>query len=73
MNGGFSNASVLGEDSPAPGAPDPIERAAIEYAKMRKLIDDNGQLWCMKGCGRAGRLPHLCCTICITRHRTGQR
>ncbi len=51
----------------------PIDRAAIEYAKKWELIDDNGQLWCIRGCGRAGRLPHLCCTICITRHRTGQR
>lgn len=49
----------------------PIDQAALSLAKKWELIDANGQLWCIKGCGRAGQLPHLCCVVCITRHRRG--
>jgi len=51
----------------------PIDEAALSFAKRWGLIDDQGQLWCSKRCGRAGRLPHLCCSVCLAAHQAGQR
>lgn len=51
----------------------PIDEAALAYARKWHLIDDQGQLWCMKRCGRAGRLPSLCCSVCLAAHQAGQR
>lgn len=50
----------------------PLDAAALSYAKKWKLIDDQGQLWCSRGCGRAGQLPHLCCAVCIAAWRRGE-
>jgi hypothetical protein len=51
----------------------PIDEAALSFAKRWGLIDDQGQLWCSKRCGRAGRLPSLCCSVCLAAHQAGQR
>lgn len=61
------------QSSPAPlSAVLPTDQAAIAYAKKWSLIDDQGQLWCIRGCGRAGQLPHLCCVVCIAAWRRGE-
>lgn len=61
-------------NAPAPlSASLPMDEAALALARKWDLIDDQGQLWCIRGCGRAGKLPSLCCTVCLDAHRKGGR
>lgn len=50
-----------------------IDKAALAQAKRWGLIDDQGQLWCIKECGRLGQLPSLCCPTCLEGVRRGWR
>ena len=50
-----------------------INDAAMSHARKWGLIDAEGQLWCIKECGRKGMLPHLCCPFCIAAWREGDR
>lgn len=47
--------------------------AAMSYARKWGLIDADGTVRCIQGCGRPGMLPHLCCPFCIARWREGDR
>jgi hypothetical protein len=59
---------------PAPPAPEPttqdlITAAAIEHARRWKLVADNGEITCVRGCGRVATLPSLCCATCLAARR----
>lgn len=43
---------------------------AESWARRWNLIDDQGQLWCMKdGCDQPGTYPSLCCAGHLAEHR----
>jgi hypothetical protein len=47
----------------------PVDEAAIAYARRFNLITEDGQIVCMKNCGRLAMLPSLCCRECLAAHR----
>lgn len=48
---------------------DTITAAALEHAKRFNLVCDNGEIVCIRGCGRAATLPTLCCVTCLAARR----
>jgi hypothetical protein len=60
------------EPTAAP-APLPVDAAALAFAKKWNLVCDNGEIVCIRGCGRAATLPTLCCRDCLAARRRGWR
>lgn len=56
---------------PAPTLP--IHEAAVAMARKFRLVNAEGQVECIKGCGRLALLPSLCCADCLEWHRRGYR
>ena len=53
---------------------DPIEAAALEYAKRYNLVCDNGQIVCLRpGCGVEATLPTLLCSGHLAAFQRGCR
>lgn len=51
----------------------PIHAAAVAMARKWNLVNGEGQVVCIKGCGRLALLPSLCCKECLQAHRRGYR
>lgn len=56
-----------------PTDPLPLDEAAMVHAKKFGLINAEGQVTCLKGCGRLATLPTLCCRECLDARRRGWR
>lgn len=60
--------------APASATLDPIQRAALEQAKIWNLVCDNGQIVCLRsGCGLEATLPSLLCLGHLASVRRGFR
>ncbi len=51
----------------------PLDEAALSFAKRWNLVTPEGQLICIRGCGRFATLPTLCCRECLAARRGGWR
>lgn len=51
----------------------PVDEAAIALARKWKLVNAEGQVECLKGCGRLATLPSLCCRECLAARQRGWR
>jgi hypothetical protein len=53
-----------------PSEPVDAEReTALAFAKRFNLVADNGEIVCIKNCGREATLPSLCCVSCLAARR----
>lgn len=60
--------------APAPDGLDPIQRAALQHAKLWNLVCDNGQIVCLrKDCGLEATLPTLLCAGHLASYQRGFR
>jgi hypothetical protein len=48
---------------------DQIQAAALAQARRWNLVCANGEIVCLRGCGRAATLPSLCCVSCLAARR----
>lgn len=62
----------MNHEAPVP-SPLLIHEAAEAMARKFGLINHEGQVECIKGCGRLAQLPSLCCEQCLAWHRRGYR
>ncbi len=60
-------------DQAPTAAPLPIHEAAAAMARRFGLINADGQVECIKACGRLATLPSLCCAECLDWRRRGYR
>jgi len=65
--------SAVDPAAPAPDGLDPIQRAALEQAKLWNLVCDNGQIVCIRGCGAEATLPSLLCAGHLASYQRGFR
>lgn len=50
-----------------------IDETAVAMARKWNLVTEDGQIVCIKGCGRLATLPSLCCRECLAAHRGSWR
>lgn len=60
----------LPKPEPVSSALGTINEAAVSMARKWHLIDEQGQLWCIRdGCQSHGTYPSLCCPVHLAEHR----
>lgn len=59
--------------TPRDPSPLPIDEAALVHARKFGLVSEDGEVTCIKGCGRPATLPTLCCRQCLDARRRGWR